>query len=85
VPNVSASVLCGPNTCNVGQVCCNPTCGTCTAPGASCDQAECTGAPRAPSNERCGAAICNDGQVCCNASCGICAAPGQSCSHDICR
>jgi hypothetical protein len=35
------SVSCGKNTCNVGQVCCNPTCGICTAPGEPCSPEPC--------------------------------------------
>jgi hypothetical protein len=76
--------MCGRNTCNIGQVCCNFSCGTCVAPGASCDQAECSGAARVPTAVRCGSGQCNDGQVCCNQSCGICAAPGETCSTQTC-
>lgn len=76
--------MCGPNTCNTGLVCCNASCGTCVAQGATCDQTQCAGAPRSPTVVRCGAGQCNDGQVCCNASCGICVAPGESCSEQPC-
>ncbi len=76
--------MCGRNTCNVGQVCCNFSCGTCAAPGATCDRTECSGAARTPTAVRCGSGQCNDGQVCCNPSCGICAAPGQTCSTRTC-
>jgi len=76
--------MCGPNTCNTGQVCCNASCGICVAPGSSCDTTPCAGAARAPTAVRCGSAQCNDGQVCCNASCGICAAPGETCSDQQC-
>lgn len=76
--------MCGPNTCNVGQVCCNLSCGTCVAPGATCDQTVCAGAARTPTFVRCGSGQCNDGQVCCNPSCGICAAPGETCSTQSC-
>jgi hypothetical protein len=78
-------MMCGPNTCNVGQVCCNPSCGICAAPGASCDQRTCRETAQYPSNERCGNTLCNSGQVCCNPSCGICAAPGVPCSQDLCQ
>jgi hypothetical protein len=81
----STIAMCGPNTCNVGQVCCNPSCGTCVAPGATCDQTQCAGAPRAPTNVLCGRGQCNDGQICCNPSCGICVAPGETCSAQECR
>lgn len=76
--------VCGPNTCNTGQVCCNPSCGICVSPGATCDQSPCTGAPRTPTAALCGSGQCNDGQVCCNPSCGICTAPGESCSKETC-
>lgn len=76
--------MCGPNTCNTGMVCCNASCGTCVAPGATCDKSECAGAPRTPTSIRCGMGQCNDGQVCCNPSCGICAAPGETCSDAPC-
>jgi hypothetical protein len=77
--------MCGRNTCNVGQVCCNASCGVCVAAGSSCDKQQCPGAPRAPTAIRCGNGQCNDGQVCCNASCGICAAPGETCSDKKCQ
>lgn len=76
--------MCGPNTCNVGQVCCNASCGTCVAPGGTCDQTLCAGAARPPTAVRCGSGQCNDGQVCCNASCGLCAAPGETCATLTC-
>lgn len=77
--------MCGRNTCNTGQVCCNASCGVCVAPGATCDQQQCAGAPRVPTAVLCGRGQCNDGQVCCNASCGICAAPGETCSDQPCQ
>ena len=77
--------MCGPNTCNAGQVCCNASCGTCVAPGASYDKTQCSGAPRTPTVVLCGATQCNDGQVCCNPSCGTCAAPGETCSQQSCQ
>lgn len=40
-PNAVLSVLCGRNTCNVGQVCCNISCGICTEPGATCSTEPC--------------------------------------------
>ncbi len=36
-----ASQSCGLSTCNVDSVCCNVSCGICTAPGASCSQSQC--------------------------------------------
>ena len=77
--------MCGRNTCNTGQVCCNASCGVCVAPGETCDQQQCAGAPRTPTAVLCGRGQCNDGQVCCNASCGTCAAPGETCSDKQCQ
>ena len=79
-----ATQMCGPNTCNVGEVCCNVSCGACVAPGGTCDQRVCSNGPRAPSAVLCGRGQCNDGEVCCNPSCGICAAPGEPCSTQEC-
>lgn len=73
------SIPCGPNTCNAGDVCCNPSCGVCTAPGASCNTTQCDNPITYPTSQMCGMATCNDGSVCCNPSCGICTAPGASC------
>jgi len=36
-----ASQMCGLATCNTGSVCCNPSCGICTEPGATCSQQAC--------------------------------------------
>lgn len=36
-----AGEACGPNTCAAGQVCCNASCGICTAPGEFCIQIAC--------------------------------------------
>lgn len=76
--------MCGPNTCNLGQVCCNPSCGICVAPGATCDQTVCAGAARTPTAAPCGSTQCNDGLVCCNPTCGICVAPGETCDTQSC-
>jgi hypothetical protein len=77
--------MCGRNTCNTGQVCCNASCGVCVAPGETCDQQQCAGAPYTPTAVLCGKGQCNDGQVCCNPSCGICTAPGATCPNTQCR
>ncbi|MET0791570.1 MAG: hypothetical protein ABW061_08625 [Polyangiaceae bacterium] len=87
VPNSSYSadsVLCGPNTCNSGMVCCNPSCGICTAPGATCDTSLCSNPITYPASQSCGLSTCNIDSVCCNVSCGICTAPGESCSQRAC-
>jgi hypothetical protein len=34
--------VCGMNTCNAGDVCCNASCGICTPPGGFCIQLACT-------------------------------------------
>lgn len=75
---------CGPKTCGPEQVCCNASCGICTAPGAMCTQQRCD-LPNAQTSLLCGPNTCNVGQVCCNASCGICAAPGAACDQRTCR
>jgi hypothetical protein len=71
-------VKCGWNTCAVGDVCCNESCGICTKPGGFCTQQFCT-------PTKCGRTECAGGQVCCNASCGICTPPGGFCTQQICN
>jgi hypothetical protein len=39
--SLSLSVPCGMQLCSSGQVCCNPSCGICAAPGKSCSQKVC--------------------------------------------
>lgn len=40
--SLKLTVPCGLMTlCNEGEVCCNPSCGTCVAPGGTCDQTLC--------------------------------------------
>jgi hypothetical protein len=34
--------VCGAAQCNDGQVCCNPSCGICVAPGQSCSHDICS-------------------------------------------
>jgi hypothetical protein len=38
---VPQSQMCGMQTCNVGFVCCNPSCGVCRRPFEPCDQGPC--------------------------------------------
>jgi hypothetical protein len=78
------AVPCGPNTCNTGLVCCNPSCGTCVAPGATCDTSLCSNPITYPASQSCGLTTCTIDSVCCNPSCGICTAPGESCSQRAC-
>jgi hypothetical protein len=75
-------VKCGPSTCAKGEVCCNESCGYCTAPGESCTEEFCGGVP---GGEECGNVTCDAGQVCCNASCGICTEPGGFCTQQACE
>lgn len=77
-------VRCGEALCPEGQVCCNASCGICTAPGGTCTKRAC-GMPYAPTSAACGPVTCNVGQVCCNASCGICTAPNQTCDKRQCE
>jgi hypothetical protein len=65
-------------------VCCNPSCGICTPPGAECSKEFCENGIYFPWAAPCGLNTCNTGQVCCNPSCGICAAPGEACSLEPC-
>jgi len=76
-------VSCGSTTCPDDQVCCNPSCGICAAPGATCSQERCD-LPNVQTSMLCGSNTCNVGQVCCNASCGTCAVPGASCPQALC-
>jgi len=78
-----AATTCGVITCGAGQVCCNPSCGICTDPGASCSKVIC-GMPPVAASVVCGPNTCNVGQICCNPSCGVCISPGQSCDLTPC-
>jgi hypothetical protein len=79
------SPSCGSNTCNVGEECCNSSCGICIRPGEECDTAKQCGNPiEYPFSATCGMATCNTGLVCCNPSCGTCARFGEPCSQEIC-
>lgn len=74
---------CGLNRCGPDEVCCNPSCGFCAAPGEDCPQYSCE--PRTvPASEMCGMQTCNVGQVCCNPSCGTCVTPGERCDMNPC-
>jgi hypothetical protein len=72
---------CGDVTCPSGQVCCNESCGICTAPGGFCTEQFC----EPGGGEACGDVTCPSGQVCCNASCGICTEPGGACTQQFCE
>jgi hypothetical protein len=78
------SAICGSSTCNLGEVCCNASCGTCAAPGATCDQTRCENAITYPTSQACGMTTCNVGSVCCNPSCGLCAPQGEQCPQTTC-
>lgn len=83
VPVEQAGPVCGPTACQVGQVCCNESCGYCVQPGETCSQFAC-GQPATPFSAYCGPATCNVGEVCCNASCGTCVNPGETCDQASC-
>ncbi len=72
---------CGDNLCDLGEVCCNSSCGICTEPGGVCTQQYCP--PELP-GESCGNIVCPPGTECCNASCGICVEPGGACTQQYC-
>ncbi len=74
-------VACGDKICPQGKVCCNPSCGICTAPLEGCIQLFCE--PR-PHGKPCGTAVCGAGEFCCNASCSICAPRGGFCTQQVC-
>lgn len=42
--DVGGGIACGPTTCAAGMVCCNESCGVCTAPGGSCTDEVCVDA-----------------------------------------
>jgi hypothetical protein len=83
VPVDPISILCGPNTCNVGELCCNESCGICVAPGASCTHQRCDGIT-IPFSSRCGLSTCNVGQTCCDPTCGLCSESPDSCRTQHC-
>merc|ERR1712192_248640 len=70
---------CGPNTCEIGEVCCNESCGICAPPDGACTQEFCGG-----DGPECGSNTCEIGEVCCNESCGICAPPDGACTQEFC-
>lgn len=55
-------VACGSVTCGAGQVCCNASCGICTAPDMSCIQLACDSEPE-PKPKPCIKTGCS-GQIC---------------------
>lgn len=74
--------LCGLQSCSFGSTCC---CGTCIAPGQSCDPDDCAITSGLALSEPCGTmTLCGEGEVCCNPSCGTCVQPGDSCSQQVC-
>lgn len=86
-------VPCGAVTCGVGDVCCNASCGICTAPGGSCTTEECVdagsgadaGVPREDAGASCGAATCASGELCCPGCAGaMTCEPGPSCPDVTC-
>lgn len=61
-PDSGAGERCGPTVCAVGQVCCNASCGICTAPDEGCPAIACVDAG---GGELCGGSVCGEGQTCC--------------------
>ncbi|MDB4975695.1 MAG: hypothetical protein JWN48_4036 [Myxococcaceae bacterium] len=61
-------VSCGTVTCGEGQICCNPSCGICTAPDVMCTQQFCDTPERAgdggPSTVSCDSVRCVAGTHC---------------------
>ncbi|HEY8429736.1 MAG TPA: hypothetical protein VIL20_15235 [Sandaracinaceae bacterium] len=68
---------CGPTTCAAGEVCCNPSCGICTAPGEGCSLVECVDA----GPPLCGSSVCGRGETCCP---GCPGSPSFCVSGDAC-
>jgi hypothetical protein len=77
-------VQCGPNTCAAGEVCCNESCGICTAPDGACTQQFCEPLDAGQGPVQCGPNVCASGEVCCNESCGICTPPNGVCTQQAC-
>ncbi|MEM9070224.1 MAG: hypothetical protein AAGE52_17085 [Myxococcota bacterium] len=72
---------CGTNICEVGDVCCNPSCGICTAPGGSCPTIDC--GPLTCDGVECAA----DATACCpgcRAGESVCSGPGGECPPLAC-
>jgi hypothetical protein len=74
---------CGPVSCAPNEACCNDSCGTCVAPGGTCDHAACKQPELRPSTS-CGPSTCAPDEVCCNESCGVCTKPRGFCSTAPC-
>lgn len=71
----SGGVRCGPATCAEGLVCCNESCGTCTAPGGTCTTLAC-----APLT--CDGVACESASATCCPGCrgeSLCSGPGGEC------
>lgn len=67
-PKPPTGERCGFATCAAGEVCCNESCGICTAPGGACTQAECLQQPPPPEQPACvktgcSGEICSDQQI----------------------
>jgi hypothetical protein len=72
---VDRRVPCGEKLCDDGLVCCNASCGICTAPGEGCTEQLCIPKGTVP----CGPVDCEVGGVCCDSQRGLCADHGVSC------
>lgn len=70
---------CGATTCAKGQVCCNASCGICTAPGGACIQLACEPKDAGPAKPTCAATTCPVGSECMESPNGAhCVPPEES-------
>ncbi|HEX6243163.1 MAG TPA: hypothetical protein VFZ61_19755 [Polyangiales bacterium] len=67
---------CGANTCGVGQVCCNASCGICTKPDGACVQLACE-ADSGSGATSCAAVTCPTGSTCVEMPTGARCIPGD--------
>merc|ERR1712019_74861 len=72
---------CGPNTCEIGEVCCNESCGICTRPGGFCTKQFCGEEEEENDDgERCGSKTCGSDERCVF---DRCCCSGQSLSETL--
>jgi hypothetical protein len=85
-----AGPACGPVQCGKGQVCCNDSCGICTAPGGACTQQFCTKDPvPCNSDDDCKLEAdyctgCDCRALAAKQSLPTCSGPGVACLIDPC-
>jgi len=73
-PSCETGEACGSLTCAPGQVCCNDSCGICTAPGDSCTQQLCDDGSQV-GDDPCAGKACGD-------ECSTCE-PGRPCTTEL--